>query len=133
LLELASRADLLVYSVGSPDARVPNYVHAGGFLEPEDLDELNRAGVVGDIATVFYRCDGTYDQAPLNARASGPGLSLFKRAKRALCVVSGLGKALGLRPASRGGLMSELIVDGPTARALLWPDSQDDHTAAPEI
>jgi DNA-binding transcriptional regulator LsrR (DeoR family) len=101
-------------------------VYAGGFLEASDLEELNRTGVVGDIATVFYRFDGTYDQIPLNARASGPDLSLFKRAKHALCVVSGLGKAVGLRAALRGGLMSELIVDEPTARALLWPESDDE-------
>jgi Putative sugar-binding domain len=59
------------------------------------------------------------------SRASGPDLSLFKRTKHALCVISGLGKAPGLRAALRGGLMSELIVDEPTARALLWPENDD--------
>jgi deoxyribonucleoside regulator len=126
LLALYDRADLLVYSIGSAAVRVPSYVHAGGFLEPKDLEELEREGVIGDIATVFFRFDGTYDNIPLNARASGPDLSLFKRTKHALCVVSGLGKAPGLRAALRGGLMSELIVDEPTARALLWPEGQDE-------
>ena len=126
--ELASRADLLVYSIGSPDARIPSYVHAGGFLEPNDTAELEREGVVGDIATVFFRFDGSYDNIPLNARASGPELSLFKRAKHALCIVSGLAKAVGVRAALRGGLISELIVDEPTARALLWPDTDDSST-----
>jgi DNA-binding transcriptional regulator LsrR (DeoR family) len=68
---------------------------------------------------------GSYDNIPLNARASGPELSLFRRAKHALCVVSGLAKAVGIRAALRGGLMSELIVDEPTARALLWPDPDE--------
>jgi deoxyribonucleoside regulator len=122
LIELAVRADLLVYSVGSPNAQPPSYVHSGGFLEPADLEELKRERVAGDIATVFYRFDGSYDKIPLNRRASGPDLSLFKRAKHGLCVVSGLGKAAGLRAALRGGLMTELIVDEPTARALLWPE-----------
>ncbi len=123
--EMASKADLLIYSVGSPEARIPSYVYAGGFLEPGDIAELAREGVVGDIATVFFRFDGSYDHIPLNARASGPDLSLFKRAKHALCIVSGLDKAVGTRAALRGGLMSELIVDEPTARALLWPDTED--------
>jgi DNA-binding transcriptional regulator LsrR (DeoR family) len=123
--EMAAKADLLVYSIGSPDARIPSYVHAGGFLEPNDTAELQREGVVGDIATVFFRFDGSYDKIPLNERASGPDLSLFKRAKHALCVVSGLAKAVGVRAALRGGLMSELIVDEPTARAILWPDSEE--------
>ena len=66
--------------------------------------------MVGDIATVFFRFDGSYDNIPLNARASGPELSLFKRAKHALCIVSGLAKAVGVRAALRGGLMSELAI-----------------------
>ena len=126
--EMASKADLLIYSIGSPDARIPSYVHAGGYLEPNDNAELEHEGVVGDIATVFFRFDGSYDNIPLNARASGIDLSLFKRAKHALCVVSGLAKAVGVRAALRGGLMSELIVDEPTARALLWPDTDDSST-----
>lgn len=121
LTDLVNRADLLVYSIGAPDARIPSYVYVGGYLEAEDYEELKREGVVGDIATVFFRADGTYDHIPLNARASGPNLSLFKRAKHALCVVSGLAKAAGLRAALHGGLMSELIVDEPTASALLGP------------
>ncbi len=123
--EMASKADLLIYSIGSPEARIPSYVHAGGFLEPNDIAELGREAVVGDIATVFFRFDGSYDNIPLNARTSGPDLSLFKRAKHALCIVSGLAKAVGVRAALRGGLMSELIVDEPTARALLWPDTDE--------
>lgn len=122
LLELAAKAELLVYSIGAANARLPSYVHAGGFLEERDLQDLQREGVVGDIATVFFRYDGTYDHISLNGRASGPDLSLFKRSKHALCIASGLSKAVGLRAALRGGLMSELIVDEPTARALLWPE-----------
>jgi deoxyribonucleoside regulator len=76
-------------------------------------------GAVGDIATVFFRADGSYDNIPLNARASGPDLSLFQMAKHALCVVSGLGKVAGLRAALKGRLMNELIVDEPTATELL--------------
>jgi deoxyribonucleoside regulator len=118
LTDLVDRADLLVYSIGSPDARIASYVHVGGYLEPADYEELKRERVVGDIATVFFRSDGSYDHIPLNSRASGPNLSLFKQTKPALCVVSGTAKAPGLDAALRGGLMSELIVDEPTARAL---------------
>jgi deoxyribonucleoside regulator len=125
ITELAARADLLIYSIGSPSARIPSYVYAGGFLEQKELEELQHEGIVGDIATVFFRFDGSYDNLPLNTRASGPDLALFKRAKHALCIVSGLSKAVGMRAALRGGLMSELIVDEPTARTLLWSSDDD--------
>ena len=122
VIELGAKADLLVYSVGAANSRIPSYVHAGGFLEDRDVQDLNREGVVGDIATVFFRYDGTYDYISLNSRASGPDLSLFKHCKHALCIASGVDKAVGLHAALRGGLMSELIVDEPTARAILWPE-----------
>jgi deoxyribonucleoside regulator len=119
ITDLASRADLLVYSIGAKNARIPSYVYVGGYLEEKDFKELRRERVVGDIATVFYRADGSYENIPLNARASGPDLSLFKKTKHALCVVSGLAKAPGLKAALQGKLMSDLIVDEPTARAVL--------------
>jgi len=119
LLELHHRADLLVYSVGSPHSHVPSHVYVGGHLDPADRAELERECVVGDIATVFFRHDGTFRDVPLNARASGPDLSLFQHARQALCVVSGVGKVAALRAALRGGLMTELITDEATARALV--------------
>ena len=113
------QADLFIYSIGAPHGSLPSYVYVGGYLEPNDLREMSRQNVVGDIATVFFREDGSFDDISLNARASGPDLSLFQKAKHAVCVVSGLGKVNGLRAALRGKLMRELIVDEPTAHALL--------------
>ena len=119
LSKMIQRADLLIYSIGAVGARIPSHVYVGGYLEKKDFQELRRVGAVGDIATVFFRADGSYDNIPLNARASGPDLSLFQKAKHALCVVSGLGKVAGLRAALKGRLMNELIVDEPTATELL--------------
>jgi DNA-binding transcriptional regulator LsrR (DeoR family) len=79
---------------------------------------LKRLRLAGDIATVFFREDGSFDNIPLNERTSGPGLELFQH-KHGLCVVSGLAKVAGLAGALRGGLIRELIVDEPTARALV--------------
>lgn len=50
-------------------------------------------------------------------RASRPNLSLFQK-KRNICVVTDLAKVRGLHAALRGGLITELIVDEPTARQL---------------
>jgi len=119
LSKMIQRADLLIYSIGAVGARIPSHVYVGGYLEKKDFQELRRVGAVGDIATVFFRDDGSYDNIPLNARASGPDLSLFQKAKHALCVVSGLGKVAGLRAALKGRLMNELIVDEPSATELL--------------
>jgi DNA-binding transcriptional regulator LsrR (DeoR family) len=119
LSKMIQRADLLIYSIGAVGARIPSHVYVGGYLEKKDFQELRRVGAVGDIATVFFRADGNYGNIPLNARASGPDLSLFQKAKHALCVVSGVAKVAGLRAALKGRLMNELIVDEPTATELL--------------
>jgi len=118
ILELQKRADLLLHSIGAVRSGVPSHVYSGGFLEEKDYQELRRLDIAGDIATVFFRRDGSFHNIPLNQRASGPDLDLIKE-KRAICVVSGLAKAAGLHAALSGGLVKELIVDEPTARLLV--------------
>ena len=119
VVDIQRRADVLLYSVGSRQAHTPSHVYMGGYLGAADLGALDADRVVGDIATVFYRRDGSFRDVALNARASGPDLSLFQQAPRRLCVVSGLGKVPALLAALRGGFMSDLVVDEATARALL--------------
>lgn len=118
ILDLQAKADVFLYSIGAVEAGVPSHVYTGGYLEPADLSELRSTGVVGDIATVFFRADGSYQDIPINARASGPDLSLLARAENAVCVVSGRAKVEGVRAALRGGYLKKLIIDEPTARLL---------------
>lgn len=119
VLDLQERAELLIYSVGSHAASIPSHVYSAGYLDAGDLAALAAEGAVGDIGTVFYRADGGDAGLSLNARASGPPLSLIREAQDSLCVVSGLGKAAALHAALEGRLMRRLIVDEMTARAVL--------------
>ena len=84
------------------------------------MQELAQAGAVGDIATVFYRADGSFTDIPFNKRASGPNLNITHKVKHAICVVSGLGKVSALRGALAGRLMNTLVLDEITAQALLY-------------
>jgi deoxyribonucleoside regulator len=118
IIDLQNNADLLLYSIGAVNAGIPSHVYSGGYLEDEDYKELKKDHIAGDIATVFFREDGSFNDIPLNERASGPNLNLFKE-KEGICVVSGLAKVNGLFSALKGGLISNLIVDEPTARELL--------------
>jgi deoxyribonucleoside regulator len=118
LLDLHQKTDLLLYSIGAVNAGIPSHVYSGGYLEKSDYLELGKQKIAGDIATVFFREDGSFDNIPLNDRASGPNLELFQR-KYGVCVVSGLAKVKGLYAALKGNLMKELIVDEPTARLLV--------------
>jgi deoxyribonucleoside regulator len=117
ILQLQQEADLLLFSIGAVNAGVPSHVYAGGYLEESDLQAIRHNQIVGDIATVFFREDGSFENIALNQRTSGPDLTLF-REKHSLCVVSGLAKVRGLHAALQGQFITELIVDEPTARAL---------------
>ncbi|KQV06092.1 sugar-binding transcriptional regulator [Leifsonia sp. Root112D2] len=126
VLDIQSRMDIALFGLGSPFADVPSHVYIGGYLDPEDYDSLGTAGVVGDVATVFYRADGSYQDVPLNARASGPDLDQLRRTARRICVVAGVSKVPSLRGALAARLITDLILDEGTARALM-----DDEAAKP--
>ena len=81
--------------------------------------------MIADIATVFFRADGSWRDIALNARSSGPDLDRFKHAAHAICVVSGKSKIAGLRAALRGGYINELVIDEPTARLLVQELEQE--------
>ena len=122
ILALQAQADVLVYSIGSMTAQIPSHVYVSAYLEDADLQELKHADAVGDIATVFYRADGSFADIPFNKRASGPNLTITRQVTSAICVVSGLGKVSALRGALAGRLMNTLVVDEITAHALLYND-----------
>ena len=119
VLDIQRTMDVALFGVGSPLAPVPSHVYMGGYLEQADYDSLARDDVIGDVATVFYRLDGTSKDVELNARASGPDLATLRRAARRVCVVSGVTKVPSLRGALAANLVTDLILDESTARALL--------------
>lgn len=119
VLDIQRSMDVALFGVGSPLAQVPSHVYLGGYLEPEDYDSLTADGAVGDVATVFFREDGSSDGVALNARASGPDLASFRRVARRVCVVSGVSKVTSLRGALAAGVVTDLILDESTARSLL--------------
>ena len=118
LLDMQARMDVAVFGLGSPFAEVPSQVYIGGYLDRGDYQSLSDDKVVGDVATVFYRGDGTFDDIALNARASGPHLDRLRRVARRICVVSGVQKLASLRGALAAGLITDLILDEALAVAL---------------
>ncbi|WP_426623183.1 sugar-binding transcriptional regulator [Leifsonia sp. McL0607] len=119
ILGIQERMDVAIFGLGSPFSEVRSHVYAGGYLDTADYASLDESGVVGDVATVFFREDGSHRGIPLNERASGPDIDLIKRVPRRVCIVSGPSKVHSLRGALAAGLITDLIVDEGTARALV--------------
>ncbi len=118
IVEEQKHLDVALFSVGSPRAAVPSHVYSGGYLDRDDFQALNAQNVVGDVLTVFYRADGTWEDIPLNARASGPGLDVLRSIPRRVCVCSGPTKIPSLRGAITARVVSDLIIDEESAREL---------------
>jgi DNA-binding transcriptional regulator LsrR (DeoR family) len=119
IVQLQKRIDIALFGLGSVFAEVPSQVYAGGYLSEEDVSHLSDEGVVGDVATVFFRADGSWEDIPVNLRSSGPGLDVIRNAPRRLCVLSGRQRLESLRGALAADLITDLIIDDSTARALV--------------
>ncbi|POH58643.1 transcriptional regulator [Arthrobacter glacialis] len=123
ILDLQERMTIAIFGVGSMDAEIPSHVYSGGYLDTTDLDALDASGVAGDVATVFFRSDGSDAGIILNDRSSGPSLDNLRKVRRRICVVSGPKKITGLRGALAAGLVTDLILDETTARELVEQSS----------
>ncbi|MBG0740253.1 sugar-binding transcriptional regulator [Paeniglutamicibacter antarcticus] len=123
ILDLQARMTMAIFGVGSIDADIPSHVYSGGYLDETDLDSLSAGNVVGDVATVFFRANGSSDGIAMNLRSSGPDLDVLRTVRRRVCVVSGASKISGLRGALAAGLATDLILDETTARILVDPDT----------
>ncbi|MDQ0923283.1 deoxyribonucleoside regulator [Pseudarthrobacter sp. W1I19] len=119
ILALQAKMSIAIFGVGSVDADYPSHVYAGGYLDENDLKILAGSDVVGDVATVFFRSDGSSDGIVLNERSTGPALSELRQVRRRICVVSGVSKINGLKGALAAGLATDLILDEATARRLV--------------
>ncbi len=119
ILDLQGRMTMAIFGVGSIDADIPSHVYSGGYLDRGDLATLERDEVVGDVATMFFRGDGTHLDIELNQRSTGPDLGKLTKVRRRICVVSGESKINGLRGALAAGLATDLILDEGSARRLV--------------
>jgi len=115
--EMAARADIAIYGIGVPSA--DSYIYKAGYVERRELDDLMVKGVVGDIGTMFFRIDGSYQDLEINRRSSGPDLATLADHPHAICVVEGTYKRQGILGALAGRFMNTLIIDEPTAKSLL--------------
>ena len=119
VLNIQAQMDLVLFGLGSPSAEVPSHVYTGGYLDAADYRSLRDDHVVGDVATMFYRGDGSFADIALNARSSGPDLARLRKVARKVAVVSGASKVPSLMGALNAGLITDLILDEGIARRLL--------------
>lgn len=119
VLDVQRRADIALFGVGAVSGGLPSHVYSAGYLEPADVELLHREGVVGDVCTVFLRQDGSYEDIPINKRATGPTPAELATIGRRVCAVAGDAKVAPLRAALAAGVVTDLVIDELTAEALV--------------
>ena len=117
-LELRAGAQILLTSVGTPGTASPSRLYASGYLTEEDLSELEREEAVGNIASVFFRRDGSTEGIGVNERATGMGFEELREIPVRMFVIADPDKAEAARAALEAGLVTHLVVDPVTALAL---------------
>jgi DNA-binding transcriptional regulator LsrR (DeoR family) len=116
VVELANAADVVFVGVGQMSNDAP--LLADGFVTRVELDEMQAAGAVGEVAGWVFDSAGTYLDLGTNTRTGGvrvaPGLD-----RPAIGIAAGASKAPAIFSALKSRIINGLVTDEPTARFLL--------------
>ena len=114
-LALARKADIAYVGVGELGATAP--LVADGFITAEDRASLIADGGVGEIVGWVFDRDGRILDCAFNRRVASAPIPATTICD-VVAVAMGPAKAEAIRAAAAGGLISGLITDEATARAL---------------
>ncbi len=123
-LQLARSADLYIVGVGSIESDM--IFTRAGLIKPRELEQLTRAGAVGDVCARFFDRRGHEVPGPFAERVVGIQLDDLRGRGFSIGVAGGPDKVVPLLGALRGGLFNALITDEHTARSLLDLDQNGD-------
>jgi DNA-binding transcriptional regulator LsrR (DeoR family) len=113
---VAAKADLRLIGIGQMDQKAQ--VHVDGFVTREELFEMMRLGAVGEITGWAYDAKGRLIKGGTNRRLTSiPPQAPAETATIAAAV--GQAKVPAIKAALAGRLISGLITDETTARAVL--------------
>ncbi len=118
-LAIRRSVGLIVTSVGTSGSGRPSRLYQSGLLSQEDTLELRDQQVVGNLASVFFRRDGSTDGISLNDRSTGIPFDEFREIPVRLFVVAGRQKAEATRAVLAAGLVTHLVTDPETAVQIL--------------
>ena len=116
-LQLASDADLLVYSPGP--ATMDSVLASAGHITGPMMTRLRAAGAGADVMSHFVDSEGRPVDPDLDARTLSIDLDVVRNASRVLAVAVGVGKAEAVRTILSGHLCTELVTDSEVAQAVL--------------
>ena len=117
-IELGRRVDVALLGIGTTELQYSSYFLAG-YVEAQEIDRLQAAGAVGDIAGNHFDLDGNILQDGFTQRQITIASGDLKKVPTRICVAGGPGKTKAIIGALRSGLVNVLVTDSITARNIL--------------
>lgn len=112
---LAAAADLMIVGIGTatPDAQLVS----SKMIDLEEIGEIKRLGGVGEILGHFFDADGKPIDTAISARTISLELQALE-GRRIVAIAGGKDKICAIRSILMSGLITGLITDERTAKAL---------------
>ncbi len=117
-LDAARAADVALLGIGDLDAASSTFARAG-FLGPDDLAILRRAGAVGDIGGQIFDIHGALVPCAYNQRVIGITLEELARIPKTIATAAGAAKGPAILGALRAGTITVLCTDDQAATEVL--------------
>lgn len=116
IFDLAAGADLLMVGIGTAEREAS--LVATGMIEKGEIEEVKRAGGVGEVLGHFFDARGKPVETTLSDRTFTLGREQLSN-RRIVAVAGGKIKLPALKAVLASGLLSGLITDEATALALM--------------
>lgn len=116
-LRIGAGADVMVYGCGTLEPTAT--LMRGSFIDPADVDELRRAGAVGEIGGRFYDAEGRAVHPGLGERTVSAPLDAVRACATTVLASGGRTHRDAMRGALVGGLATVLVTDVASAEWLL--------------
>ncbi|AZN32722.1 sugar-binding transcriptional regulator [Pseudoalteromonas sp. Xi13] len=118
-LKLATQADVTFVGVGSLGEKSP--LHIDGFVDEQELKELQSLGAVGEMISWVYDKRGQLIDCTVNQRVASTPLRI-EGSKQIYAIAAGEDKVLAILGAVRSNMISGLITNEYTAERILSMD-----------
>ncbi len=123
VMEMWRKIDIAIVSVGAPP--VSREFDGSRVLVPRRESAPPDALPIGDICAHYFDVKGRFIDDELSSRIIGVSVEGLRRAPKIFCVVGGLEKAYSLLGALKTGLITVLVTDEQTAKAVLEARRED--------
>lgn len=117
-LEIASNSNVALIGIGAPLA--PNStILETGYYNDKVLNDLERAGAVCDLCSIFINSEGKVCNVELNQRVIGISTDNLKKIPIVTAVAGGVDKHEAILAALKGHYINVLVTDEKTGEFLL--------------